>query len=210
MAYTELAHEQAQNVLLFLHEATTAEISAGLSWYSGVRSFCQRLASDFGFVCKQAAGVVAVLSPNTPWHKNLEYAEAAVSNFEYVGGEPLELKNYGVRTFNTSIKKAYHILKDEDYSQVSGRKVSSFWSNIWNVESVDVTHDVWSYRVVSNDLSLLNKAFTEKQYNTAVLAYHLAFQQSVGILQGLEYPYQLQAIVWEVARRLSSQKVSRI
>lgn len=196
---------QAENVLKFLEQATAEEISGGLSWYSDVREWCSNLGEVARFSLSQVAGVVAVLSPNTPWDKNLLYARNAVLGFRHVGRNPVhELKHLGVRTLNSNVAKAYNVLLG-DLEQVRGRKVYSFWDNIRDVESVEVTHDVWSRRVIVNDLTLLNAGMTEKQYREAVQAYHLAFQHQQ--VPGLDFVYQLQAIVWVVARRLSAQKV---
>ena len=202
-------HTQADNILHVLEQATYEEIQEGLSWYSEVRAWCDELGEEYNVQRKQVAGVVAVLSPNTPWWKNLEYAENAVAHFR--GVHPLRpvkgLKAYGVRTFNQSIDKAYEILACEDYSQVKGNKVRSFWDNIWNENSTEVTHDLWSARVVWGDLFRPSKYCTPLQYQTAVTAYHVATQhvQANQLVDGLDHAYQRQAIVWVTVQRLRKE-----
>ena len=210
--HKSLAFEQAANIVKFFEAATSAEIDGGLSWYADVRSLVTGWARYYAATRKRVAGVVAVLSPNTPWEKNLEYAHNAVANWEDVPHKPLEktveaLKDFGVTTFNTSIEKAYKILSEGDFSQVSGQKVRSFWSNIYDVNSTAITHDVHSRRVVFNNTDLLSKAITPKYYRTAEVAYHYAFDIISQDVPELEHPYQLQAITWEVARRLRNEGV---
>lgn len=202
----EQAFLQAANIIKFYEVATPEEIEGGLVWYSNVREMCLNMAQTFAVSLKQVAGVLAVLSPNTPWNKNVDYTIAAVEHFRVVDNH-MGLFDLGVRTFYGNVEKAYKILTDKDYSLVSGKKVRSFWKNIWNVDSMAITHDVHSRRVVFNDVQLVNKGMTERQYNTAVQAYWLAFDMLSADNERLEYPYQLQAITWEVARRLKNEGV---
>lgn len=204
--HEELALEQAANIVRFYNAALPEEIEGGLRWYADVRETCFGWASEYGISIKQAAGALAVLSPNTDWEHNNLYALAAIQNFRTVS-HYMELLDLGVRTFYGNIKKAFKILINKDYSQVSGKKVLAFWDNIWNADSTFVTHDVHSRRVVFNDTLLANSAMTQKQYNTAVYAYHAAHTVIRINNPEVEHAYQLQAITWEVARRLRNEKV---
>lgn len=207
--HEERALRQAANIVRFYDAALPEEIEGGLRWYSDVREQCFTWASEYALSIKQVAGALAVLSPNTDWWHNNLYALAAIQNFRNVS-HYMELLDLGVRTFYGNIEKAYNVLKHADYSQVSGKKVRSFWHNIWNVESTHVTHDVHSRRVVENDTLLTNKAMTQKQYNTAVYAYHTAHKVIQLSNPQLEHVYQLQAITWVVARRLRNEGVQSI
>jgi hypothetical protein len=205
----EQAFIQAGNVVRFFEAAQPDEIQGGLVWYSDVRTQALEWASEYAVSIKQVAAVIAVLSPNTPWTKNLEYALNAVAYFRYVDNH-MGLFENGVRTFYGNIKKAYKILVGEDFGQVRGRKVQSFWDNIWRVDSLAVTHDVHSRRVVFNDTLLPANSISKKDYNTATMAYRLAHTVIQEDTPEVEHPYQLQAITWGVARRLRNEGVQTL
>jgi hypothetical protein len=64
--------------------------------------------------------------------------------------------------------------------------------------------------VVFNDTFLPSTAITPKQYNTATMAYRLAHTVIQEDAPEIEFPYQLQAITWEVARRLRNEGVQSL
>jgi len=102
-----------ENILFFYDQATVSELDEGLSWYSDAWA----LASALDPVNpRQAAGVIAALSPITPWDRNQALAARA-----YADG-------YASGTLGNSCRNADKILSGVDPLDVlKSDKVRNFF-----------------------------------------------------------------------------------
>lgn len=196
----------SENILLYLDAATPDEIQEGLTWYSDAREICEGWSAQYDVSVKQAAYAIAALSPRTPWDNNLIFAEAVLKGVN-AGHLPSQIKADGARTFSSAVALAWAIVKFKDYALLVGQKVSSFVHNILFETSGEVTIDVWANRIARNDLhTSIN--ITDVRYGQAVEAYREALAIALARpepIEGLKYAYQLQAITWVTARRLSAE-----
>lgn len=169
--------------------ANFQQINDGAHWYREAYEHAQKLAREFKLPIFKVVGVIAALSPNNKWERNLIDARA------FLSAPSLETK---VCTFLLQRKKALGILKARSSSDVrtilSGRKTISFFDNIFRYNVAHkVTIDLWMYR-----MSEMRK--THKNYEIISQAViNLSAKHNL-------LPHQFQAIVWSVVRPSKENK----
>jgi hypothetical protein len=155
----------------------------GLEWYLMANIAARDLAHKFDRPLQQVVGVIAALSPNNAWERNLVDAELFLAN------PSLETK---VCTFKQNRRKALYILMLDDVHLISdilnGRKTQSFYHNIlYPYTSQAVTVDLWMYRIAG--------------LKSGIKSYRLIEQAVLDASAELKVlPHQLQAVAWTVVR----------
>ena len=132
-------------------------------WYQEARLMCEHESSKSGYDVINIIGVLAALSPLKSWDENVRLMRLFLNG--KFGGH-----------FGMQINKAKKILidinKPDEISKVlSGRKTSSFFWNIYDVDKTDVvTVDRHAIKIASNTTldtvsnkrySLIEKAYIE-------------------------------------------------
>ncbi len=164
--------------------ADTELITDGLSWYERAHNECLLLSQVFDLPLSKVVGVVAALSPNNKWKRNLQDA------WKFLDKPHMNTK---VCTYKVQRRKALDILastgSDEDILAIlSGNKTQNFYHNIKYYSSSDkVTVDMWMYRLVDLKPSVKNFKATEVAIQEAAEELNLR-------------PHQLQAVLWGVIR----------
>jgi hypothetical protein len=163
--------------------ATHDQIKTGVEWYKDAYIAAQKLAKEFDIPIFKVAGVIAALSPNNKWERNLYDTRL------FLQSPSLETK---VCTFMGQRRKALMILNCKSSSGVrlilSGRKTVSFFDNITKHDVPHkVTVDLWMYRMAElkqshKNYEIISQAVIELSEKHKVL------------------PHQFQAIVWSVVR----------
>ena len=195
-----LTERKCINAIIRFHQlATVSEVKDGLNWYTEANEYCRELASRFNISLQQAAGIIAVFSPQAGWTENKRYAVSFLIN-------PKNLLRSMVQVI-----KAKRILKltseDEIYhaQSITGQafKTKSFFLNILNPDiATDVTIDRHAIAVCIQNpdnvfaLSQDYAKYTKAQY-TFFASCYIKAAASLDIL-----PHQLQAITWLTYRRL--------
>ena len=108
------------NILAVLDRATETEVINGRNWYLEAHAFaCVLDGTRDGRV---GAGVIAALSPITPWDRNVVLARRAFDEGRLTGG-----------TLGNSVRAANRILDGEEPLEVlQGLKVRNFFGSIVN------------------------------------------------------------------------------
>ena len=70
MTYAQLS-VNAREVVAKFQLATSQEVQYGVDWYATALKIASRIASKYGTTTEVAAGVIAALSPNNRWERNL-------------------------------------------------------------------------------------------------------------------------------------------
>ena len=96
--------------VLYLADAETWE--EGENWYRVAREWCSVQGNRYGYSWDRVAAIVAVLSPQLRWNKNLETAEAVLSNKDTVG------------ILQNSLRKAYAIVDGTSFFELVDPKRS--------------------------------------------------------------------------------------
>lgn len=161
---------------------------AGTNWYSDAHIFAESLGGEedtYTF-----SGVIAALSPLTPWERNVQLATLVA-----FGVDPMELPTLG-----NSRKAVKRIMAGEDWTNVlNGLKTRAFASGIWNkgagedvcvdVHTKDVAYGI-PFSGTGRKRPVTNKVLNLTEYREIANAY-LRAADKVGI-----GPQTLQAIVW--------------
>lgn len=175
------------NILKVYRSATDAQLAEGINWYTEAHTAC--LALD-PINPARPAGVMAALSPKTPWPRNRALADLAFADGVATGGMP------------ANCVKATRILNGEAPLDVlGGPKVRNFYLNILNPSDPNggVTVDVHAFNVAVGrvttpdvDIAILNR---KGAYEAFADAYHEA-ARIAGIGSA-----QMQAVTWVVWRQ---------
>lgn len=123
---TTLTHS---HILAIFFMACDRETANGMSWYPSAHSACRAMAGRYDLPTDTVAAVVAALSPNNRWERNLRDAEALIKAFCL--GDEDDMKATKVSTYGLNKRKAIRILRGEPpLSVLGGLKVRNFFGAI--------------------------------------------------------------------------------
>jgi hypothetical protein len=192
--YTTAIHSRlVDNLKSWYYLASESERIAGKDWYASAYLQCRKLSESLGVTTEDVATVTALLSPNTPWDKNLLYAEQVILHSQ---GLPLEK----IGVYPANIGKALRYLKGESLESIIKLRPSKVYSFAHNLQlhAEYVTIDGHAIHAALGVFNALDKVpsqyFKPLWYQRFQSAYTDAALQ-IGII-----PYALQAIVWVTYR----------
>ena len=171
-------------IIKHYNSASLQNMLAGKGWYENAHIECQMIALAFEMPLSIVVGVMASLSPNNKWHRNI------IDTWKLIEKPHLNTK---VCTFKGQRKKALEILaSDGDDGTIKeilrGQKTRNFYDNILHyTTSTCVTIDMWAYRSLELPVSKKNFEIASNAYSEAAIELNLV-------------PHQLQAVVWGVVR----------
>jgi hypothetical protein len=100
----------AENILTWRTLATPEDIDAGRNWYPFARRCAADMATKYGVPLDTAAGIIAVLSPQTEWLANLRAAETILRH--HAAGQamptPAQIPD---ALYYRNVRKAWQIAK---------------------------------------------------------------------------------------------------
>ena len=189
--------------------ASESEKQTGRAWYERARVDIGELAIQHQTTTKIVAGVVAALSPNVHWDRNIEDANSVLG----VGLSPYELADYHectVSTYNSNKVKAFAIAeldwntRGESLDILRGPKVTAFYLNLIG-DSSALTLDSHAYnafcgfRATGSDLPGMRAQLTRDARE--------AYTRAAGV-KG-ETVAAFQAIIWVTWKaRIDTGKVA--
>jgi hypothetical protein len=180
----------ALNILRVYHRAHPLELHSGLTWYANA---AEEIEARLPVERRTGCGVVAALSPQTAWERNIYYAELLCG-----GVDP---PSTGAR-----IALARSIFHGADpVAAVRGPKTSAFLACLLD-QSTDAVcvdghaYSVWLGRRVATSAA---PCITPKLHGIIAADYRVA-ADAVGIA-----PHAMQATTWEVWRRIHPRTKSR-
>ncbi len=177
-------------------KAEPAEITAGVGWYPNANAIVREWAGHYRYTVDTTAGVVAALSPQLEWERNLIIADDVLAGRNpSIGG-----------VLHSNLRKA-EIIRDSDWKSSKatigarmleifpgGPKVNNFACNLAGDLSY-VTVDTHAAQAGLNDpLAVVRLAWT--QYRIFAACYTRAAEKAG------RTPAEFQAIVWCVWKRL--------
>jgi len=187
-----------ENIKTIFNLSTPTEIRDGIVWYATAQQQCKDIAIAHDIPLNIAVGVVAALSPNNKWERNVTNADQLIAAF--LRGDAVE--SVKVSTYHTMRNKAWSILEqmpdnDATIKILNGQKIVAFYRcimgestccvdgharNIFYGERIGLTNDKTNIGV--------------KEYREIAAAYAEA-----GDALGFK-AYELQAITWVTWRRI--------
>ena len=194
---TLIDHERMiHNIVSVYRDADKTQHAEGLLWYSDAQKAAHDIAVKYDIAVYIVAAVIAALSPNNKWSRNLTNADALIGAF--VNGDGL--LSVKVSTYHKMKQKAWDILVARpDYdgakAMLKGQKITSFFMDIMGEFNVTIDgharNIAYGERVgLTDDRTNIGK----KEYRALQAAYEAAAER-LGLM-----PYQLQAITWRVWR----------
>jgi hypothetical protein len=189
------------SILAVFFQASSAEVMAGRRWYGDALEACKTIAATYGLSVDTVAGVVAALSPNNRWERNLVDAENICKLYTLGGYD--DAAQCKVSTFHANKRKALQILKGtEPLEALGGLKVKAFYQCIINLPAVCV--DGHAYAIWKGERIPTTKTpkISAKLYDAIAADYQHAADTINGII-GTEFcAAQVQAITWCAWRRI--------
>jgi hypothetical protein len=190
--------QHVRNILKVYRRATPEDIANGLEWYDRAKRYASIISNLSGVNLNTVVGVMAALSPNNRWERNVKDTERMV--WAWVKGE--DLSDFKVSCYNTMKQKAWSILEDDltddddILTRLNGQKIRSFYSNIRGLD--EVTIDGHAYNIalgIRQGLTSDKTNMGKKLYREMQEAYVKAAKR-VGVK-----PHELQAITWTTWKR---------
>jgi hypothetical protein len=178
----------------------------GERFYPDALAHCQNLARAYSLPVETVAGVVAALSPNNKWSRNLQDAHNICR--AYVVGGYADAEQIKCSTYNRNKIKALTILGGADPSTVlGGLKVRAFYGCIMGDPYADVCVDGHAYSVWLGQYVPTTKTpkISPKLYAAISADYAMAAEQINIILNTAYLPCQIQAITWLAWRRIAKE-----
>ena len=194
---TLVDHEKMiYNIISVYRDADETQHAEGLVWYPNAQKAAYHIAVKYDIAVYIVVAVIAALSPNNKWSRNVRNADALIGAF-IRGDGMLSVK---VSTYNKMKQKAWDILAarpnyDGAKAMLKGQKITSFFCDIMG--EFNVTIDGHARNIAYGE----RVGLTDDRTNIGVREYHAlqaAYDEAarrVGLL-----PYQLQAITWRVWR----------
>lgn len=189
------------SILAVFFQASSAEVMAGRRWYGDALAECQTIAANYGFSVDTVAGVVAALSPNNRWERNIIDADNLCKLYMLGGYD--DASQCKVSTFHANKRKALQILKGtKPLEALGGLKVKAFYRCILDRPAVCV--DGHAYAIWKGERIPITKTpkISAKLYNAIAEDYQRA-ADTINSIIGTEFcAAQVQAITWSAWRRI--------
>jgi hypothetical protein len=194
---TLIDHERmVHNVMACYRAADDVQVAEGLLWYSDAQKAAHIIAAKYGIAVYIVVAVIAALSPNNKWTRNVINAEMLIAAF--LRGDGIDAVK--VSTYHAMKKKAWDILVARpDYDgakrMLKGQKITSFFCDIMG--EFNVTIDGHARNIAYDE----KVGLTDDRTNIGVREYRAlqaAYEEAAQRLKLM--PYQLQAITWRVWR----------
>ena len=184
------------NIISVYRDADETQHAEGLLWYDNAQKAAYLIALKYDVPVYIVAAVIAALSPNNKWTRNVTNADALIGAF--ISGDGL--LSVKVSTYHAMKQKAWDILAARpDYDgakrMLKGQKITSFFCDIMG--EFNVTIDGHARNIAYGERIGLTDDRTnigKKEYRALQAAYEEAARR-VGLM-----PYLLQAITWRVWR----------
>ena len=188
---TLIDHEKMiYNIVSVYRDADETQHAEGLLWYPNAQKAAHDIALKHDVPVYLVVAVIAALSPNNKWTRNLVNADALIGAF--VNGDSID--SVKVSTYHKMKAKAWDILwtlPDYDGAKrmLKGQKITSFFCDIMGEFNVTIDgharNIAYGERVgLTDDRSNIGV----REYRALQAAYEEAARR-VGLM-----PYQLQAI----------------
>ena len=188
------------NILAVFFSASAAEVIEGEEWYSRANLICRQLAHQYDCQLEHAAGVIAALSPNNRWERNVADAQRLFAVYE---NSDLNINDVRVCTFNKNKEKAIRILEGEHPLDVlSGNKVRAFYGCIAGYNDVCVDGHAYAIWAGQHIPTTKTPKISDKLYASIAEDYRRAAQQINQITGKCYTGAQVQAITWVTWRNL--------
>ncbi|MEK9810007.1 MAG: hypothetical protein VW362_06135, partial [Candidatus Nanopelagicales bacterium] len=198
--YEEL---QVANILAVWDRAAATDLADGIEWYARAQRKARQIARTHGIAYRTVVAVMAALSPNNRWERNVIDTDRMCAVFARAG----RLDEVSACTYLANREKAWRILEEHARSSnvshdairaiLRGPKTSAFYSNIiglddWCTIDGHARNIAYAERL---GLSSAELRIGKLEYRKLVAAYCEAARRR-NVL-----PSAIQAVTWTTWRR---------
>lgn len=192
---------EVRNILKVYRQATQQEHDRGTKWYGVAQEQAHAIAVQHDVPLRIVVGVIAALSPNNKWERNVKDASDLIAAF--LRGDPATVCK--PCTYTKMRDKAWLVIEqmpetDEAVMKIlNGQKIVSFFRNIMGHDNCTI--DGHAYNIARGKRSSLTSDETNisKSVYLDMQAAYLRAAKRVGLKV-----YELQAITWVVWKRIHS------
>lgn len=197
-----------ENILAIYKMASPEEKRDGIVWYADALRDCSRISLDTNIPLHIVVGVVARLSPNNKWERNVKNARDLIT--AKINGDDMD--SVSVCTYSANKIKAWDMLEldetgnflDHDgvIKHLNGQKIVSFYRNIMGDDTCTI--DGHARNIAYGERIGLTDDRTNigvKEYRQLQDEYVMAAKRTRVNGRALK-AFELQAITWVVWRRL--------
>ena len=184
-------------------DATSLEIEQGRQWYVLAYDVAKRISLQYELNTETVAAVIAALSPNNKWERNIKDTENVVAAFML--GSVEDAMNVKVCTYKKNLAKAVDILNacHCNYEEIlKGPKVTEFYHCIIGQSDVCIdghAYSIWfGERLTMKEVPSIGKKLREVIKNDYIQATHFINDNSDEFFT----PFEIQAITWVAHKRL--------
>lgn len=181
---------KAENIVKVFRQATVEELTSEVDWYKRAFAFATLINPSDPYA---AAGVIAAVSPMTPWGRNQDLARNA-----YVYGEM-------TGTLYRNVEKANRIMAGElPLDVLSGKKVVNFYrSIIGETDACCIDRHAFDVAVGKVTDNKSREALSRKGVYESFVAAYVEAAEIISAELGREVlASAVQAVTWVVWRRL--------
>ena len=191
------------NILKVFSLATPDEIADGIKWYAEAQAISKKLALKHDMPLHIVVGVMAALSPNNKWERNVQNTDELIA--AYLNGDAIE--SIKVSTYNKMKEKAWSILDampnhEQTISILNGQKIVSFYRNIMGDDTCTVdghAYNIWRYErhgLTTDKTNIGKKLYVEIQEAYVDAA-------NTTLVNGRKLKaFEMQAITWVTWKRI--------
>ena len=191
------------SILAVFFAATDFETINGANWYATAQDAAATMAQRYSLSADTVAAVIAALSPNNRWERNLKDADNLIS--AYILGGYSDAVKVKSSTYGLNKTTALKILEGAAPLEVlGGLKVRAFYGCIMGQDAVCVdghAYAIWRGERISTSST---PKISAKLYASIVADYIRATDTINNVLGGQYQPRQVQAITWLAWRRLNN------
>lgn len=205
-----MAH--TDSIIAMYFQSNTLDRQMGAQWYHNAYMVCVTLGEKYGFNPNTVAGVIAALSPNNKWERNVEDAEAMLRAYCY----DLPWDSVKVCSYSANKDKAISIIElmlssDDLITKVlRGNKTIAFYHCIAKDGNSDTPCiDGHAYNVWNGSVTNLKEvpAMSDKTFSMIQDAYRDAAKLISEVSGSYHSAAQVQAITWVAYRRIHKNLV---
>lgn len=191
--------QTVRNILKVYRQATDQEYRQGTEWYAKAKAQAQAVADKHDIPLRIVVGVIAALSPNNRWERNVSDANNLIDAF--LRGDPVDVCKPS--TYTKMRDKAWSVIEQMPENDtavmriLNGQKIVSFFCNIMGHDNCTIDGHAYNIArgkragLTSDDTNISKSVYQEMQ-----AAYYRAAKRV-----GLKV-YELQAITWVVWKRI--------
>lgn len=191
------------SILAVFFAASDLETINGANWYATAQDAAATMAQRYSLSTDTVAAVIAALSPNNRWERNLSDADNLIG--AYILGGYSDAVKVKTSTYGLNKTKALKILEGAAPLEVlGGLKVRAFYGCIMGQDAVCIdghAYAIWRGERISTSST---PKISAKLYASIAADYIRATDTINNILGGEYQPRQVQAITWLAWRRLNN------